>query len=149
MTIKYVIGDATQPVGDGPKALLHVCNDLGLWGSGFVIAVSDRWREPEQAYRAHRGIRFMGSNQFVQVALDLVVVNMVAQKGRPTTARRVAISYPHLEMCLRGVVAHYPEHSIHMPRIGCGIAGGEWSEVEKIIERAMPDMNVTVYDLPS
>ncbi len=34
----------------------HVCNDIGGWGKGFVLAVSRRWPEPEAAYRAwHRG----------------------------------------------------------------------------------------------
>jgi hypothetical protein len=33
-----------------------------------------------------------------------------------------------------------------MPRIGCGLAGGEWSKVEEIINRVMPDVDVYVYD---
>ena len=40
--------------------------------------------------------------------------------------------------------------SVHMPRIGCGLAGGQWEEVAKIVEelvnRGVP---VTVYDLAS
>lgn len=56
MPINYIIGDATQPVYSGPAILVHVCNDLGKWGAGFVLAVSRRWPEPEAAYRAwHRG----------------------------------------------------------------------------------------------
>lgn len=27
--ITYTTGDATQPVGPGPKILVHVCNDRG------------------------------------------------------------------------------------------------------------------------
>ena len=56
LTITYQIGDATQPIGDHPKIIVHVCNDAGGWGKGFVLAVSRRWREPERRYRAwHRG----------------------------------------------------------------------------------------------
>jgi hypothetical protein len=33
-----------------------------------------------------------------------------------------------------------------MPRFGCGLAGGKWSEIEPIIERALPDVDVYVYD---
>ncbi|MFJ6385555.1 hypothetical protein ACIQI7_36810, partial [Kitasatospora sp. NPDC092039] len=49
--ITYVRGDATTPQGKGVKVIAHVCNDLGGWGKGFVLALSRRWPEPEAAYR--------------------------------------------------------------------------------------------------
>ncbi|HJK89231.1 MAG TPA: hypothetical protein RMH85_21120 [Polyangiaceae bacterium LLY-WYZ-15_(1-7)] len=52
MDIDYVVGDATRPGGDGPKIIVHVCNDVGGWGRGFVTALSKRWAAPEEAYRA-------------------------------------------------------------------------------------------------
>jgi len=36
--------------------------------------------------------------------------------------------------------------TVHMPRIGCGLAGGEWSKVEEIINEVMADVQVFVYD---
>jgi len=51
MTIHYVQGDATQPQGDGPQIIAYVCNDIGRWGKGFVLALSKRWKEPEHAYK--------------------------------------------------------------------------------------------------
>ena len=49
MNIKYVIGDATQPVGEGEKLILHIVNDSNRWGAGFVLSLSKRWKEPEKA----------------------------------------------------------------------------------------------------
>lgn len=49
--LNYVKGDATSPQGDGTKAIVHVCNNIGAWGAGFVMAISRRWPEPEAAYR--------------------------------------------------------------------------------------------------
>ena len=51
MPINYLEGDATQPIGNGPKIIVHVCNDIGGWGKGFVVAISKRWKEPEAEYR--------------------------------------------------------------------------------------------------
>ena len=48
--IHYRVGDATAPVADGPKIIAHICNDIGAWGRGFVLAISRRWPEPEKAY---------------------------------------------------------------------------------------------------
>jgi hypothetical protein len=38
--------------------------------------------------------------------------------------------------------------TVHMPRIGCGLAGGTWDKMEPIIEAALINRNipVTVYD---
>ena len=46
----YTIGNATQPEGR-PAIIVHVCNDVGAWGRGFVLALSRRWPEPERRYR--------------------------------------------------------------------------------------------------
>ena len=37
---------------------------------------------------------------------------------------------------------------IHMPRIGCGLAGGQWADIEKIIKDNLiaHEIETTVYD---
>jgi hypothetical protein len=51
-----VVGDATAPAGSGPRVIVHVCNDVGKWGRGFVLALSRKWAEPERRERAwYRG----------------------------------------------------------------------------------------------
>ena len=53
--LKIIKGDATSPQAKGVKIIAHICNDRGGWGKGFVVAISRRWPEPEEAYRAwHR-----------------------------------------------------------------------------------------------
>ena len=39
--------------------------------------------------------------------------------------------------------------SVHMPRIGCGLAGGKWELIEQIIKEELitKEIAVTVYDL--
>ena len=49
--INYLVGDATRPVGEGVKLIIHCCNDIGAWGAGFVVALSKRWEGPEKCYR--------------------------------------------------------------------------------------------------
>ncbi|WP_407540165.1 hypothetical protein Q0M94_01845 [Deinococcus radiomollis] len=52
MPIRYVEADATQPTGEGRKILVHVCNDIGAWGRGSVLGLSQRFPEPERRYKA-------------------------------------------------------------------------------------------------
>lgn len=37
------------------------------------------------------------------------------------------------------------KYSIHMPKIGSGLAGGDWLKIEKIINKIFVDENVYVY----
>jgi O-acetyl-ADP-ribose deacetylase (regulator of RNase III) len=81
--IKYIEGDATQPQGKENKIIVHVCNDIGGWGKGFVVAISKRWPEPEQKYREwyKSGENFeLGNVQFVQVEDNLWVANLIGQQ---------------------------------------------------------------------
>lgn len=50
-SINYVKGNALEPQGDGNKLIIHCCNDIGGWGSGFVVAISKMWTRPEEKYR--------------------------------------------------------------------------------------------------
>ena len=155
--IDYVTGDATSPEGDEPRIIAHVCNDVGGWGAGFVLAVSKRWREPEIAYRRWYDDRdsndfALGATQFVEVEPGLWVANMVGQRGiRRGSDGAPPVRYDAIETALAAVGDKALEEgaSVHMPRIGCGLAGGHWSEVEPLIERSLTDRGIrtVVYDL--
>ncbi|MFI6864652.1 macro domain-containing protein [Streptomyces sp. NPDC050421] len=153
--ITYVRGDATSPCGKGVKLIVHVCKDLGGWGKGFVLALSRRWPEPEAAYRSgHReraGNDFgLGAVQFVQVSPYVWVANAVGQRGMRRGSNGVPVRYEAIDTALGAVADRAAElgASVHMPRIGCGLAGGKWSRIEPLIEQRLAGRGipVTVYD---
>ncbi|QFZ21309.1 macro domain-containing protein [Saccharothrix syringae] len=153
--LRIIKGDATSPQAKGPKVIAHVCNDLGGWGKGFVLAISKRWPEPERAYRSwHRaraGNDFaLGATQLVQVRPDTWVANMVAQHGIRTGSGGPPIRYDAVARCLATLADHALRlgASVHMPRIGCGLAGGKWELVEPLVTEALSarDVPTTVYD---
>jgi O-acetyl-ADP-ribose deacetylase (regulator of RNase III) len=155
-SIHYLRGDATSPQAKGNKIIAHVCNTVGGWGKGFVLAISRKWPEPERAYREWYHNRAsndfgLGAVQFVQVEQSIWVANMVGQKGVKAGSHGPPIRYDALEACLQtlGDMAYEKSASIHMPRIGCGLAGGKWEYVEPLIEKALSSryLEVYVYDL--
>jgi O-acetyl-ADP-ribose deacetylase (regulator of RNase III) len=154
-TIRYLQGDATQPQARGHRIIAHVCNDRGRWGKGFVVALSRRWAEPEAAYRAwyqeRAGNDFgLGAVQLVPVEPHTWVANMVAQHGMKAGPAGPPIRYEAVRTCLAKLAEMAREHdaSVHMPRIGCGLAGGTWERIEPIIadELSAKGIEVTVYD---
>ncbi|MFB6810264.1 macro domain-containing protein [Streptomyces sp. NPDC056387] len=153
--LRIIAGDATSPQAKGPKIIAHVCNDIGGWGKGFVLALSKRWPEPEREFRAwHRrrsGNDFgLGAVQLVRVREDVWVANMVGQRGIRTGSGGPPIRYDAVERCLTALAGHALERgaSVHMPRIGCGLAGGKWSRIEPLVTGTLcaRDVAVTVYD---
>ena len=153
--LRILKGDATSPQAKGPKIIAHVCNDIGGWGAGFVVAVSNRWKEPERDYRQwHRrraGNDFrLGAVRLIQVQPDVWVANMIGQRGIRAGSSGPPIRYEAVEQCLNTVAdkALVLGASVHMPRIGCGLAGGTWDRMEPIVVRTLceRDVEVTVYD---
>lgn len=155
--ITYIQGDATAPVGDGQKIIVHVCNDIGGWGAGFVMALSKKWKTPEQVYR-DKEIYTLGTYDLIRVEDDLSICNLIGQEG--TISRPVGnfnmppVRYVAIETALKKLandLTSYdnPKHklSVHMPMIGSGLAGGNWDIIEKIIETTLcsAGVSVTVY----
>ncbi len=97
-TIQYLVGDATAPIGIGSRIIVHVCNDIGGWGAGFVLAISKRWPLPESEYRKWCGNRKesgfgLGEVQLVQVEAELFVANLIGQHGLRRNGAQPPIRY--------------------------------------------------------
>jgi O-acetyl-ADP-ribose deacetylase (regulator of RNase III) len=148
----YLQGDATNPQAKGNKIIAHVCNDVGGWGKGFVLALSKRWPEPERSYRAwyreRTGNDFaLGYIQTVQVEPCIWVANMIAQRGMKAGSKGVPIQYEAVQECLKKLtsIALELEASVHMPRIGCGLAGGKWEMIEPLIQNSLMIQSIPTY----
>jgi len=162
VSINYVTGDATDPQGEGLKIIAHVCNDKGGWGRGFVVALSRRCGTPEDNYRRwyKEGQWEYDSFGLGQMQLcsfgraDVLVANMIAQRGiRHDPTAPPAVDYSALSECLEELAktADLMRATVHMPRIGCGLGGGDWGKVADLIAQTLVfhKVPVTVYDLPS
>ncbi len=157
--IIYVCGDATRPQGGGVRIIAHCVNNQGFWGKGFVLALSGRWAAPEHEYRRwHRngGQPFLpfelGQVQLVGVAHHLFVANLIGQAGiRRNREGLPPVRYEALRQGFVRIAEHatWLHASVHMPRIGAGLAGGDWGVIAGIIEDELcaRGINVTIYDL--
>jgi O-acetyl-ADP-ribose deacetylase (regulator of RNase III) len=82
------------------------------------------------------------------------VANLIAQDRYRNQANPHPLDNHSLSKCLRSLtnylVKTFDDSTVHMPRIGCGLAGGEWEEVRPMIESTLSDSDipVIVYDLP-
>jgi O-acetyl-ADP-ribose deacetylase (regulator of RNase III) len=172
--IHYLVGDATQPQGEGPKLIVHICNSFGGWGRGFVLALSRRWRAPEFAYRAwsrdgvwvdevtrkvydkHKG-EYTGETRTYdfQTKFGLGRVQYIQVEKDIEVANMIAqndrVQYFAVERGLKRIArwATRRGQTLHMPRIGCGLGGGTWDRIEPLISEQCKGLEVFVYDLPT
>jgi Zn-dependent peptidase ImmA (M78 family) len=155
-SITYLDGDATQPRGSGPQIIAQLVNDNAFtWGGGLSLVVRKKWPSIQQEFTSwaisdRMNLR-LGNFHFAPVDDNLGIASLIAQHGYgPSPKPR--IRYMHLKTSLEqlGALASRRHASVHIPRLGCGQAGGSWSIVSELIEDAVCSrgVKVYVYDLP-
>ena len=153
--IKYHEGDATIPGGTRQKIIAHIVNDkTPNWGGGgFAVSLRKRYPVTQKDFKEwsilEKDNLCLGRSHFVTISDGLHAFSMVAQHGYGASANP-RVRYRALETCLTNLRyrAEKLEASIHMPRIGVGNAGGDWSVIEEIVLDTLVNegVEVNVYD---
>lgn len=67
----------------------------------------------------------------------------------PTYLAEPLADYSAIRECMEKVkrFAKMKHLTVAMPKIGAGLAGGDWKIIEKILEEVFTDHDVTVYTL--
>ncbi len=155
LAIRYLRGDALAPREDDPRIIAHIVNDTSkTWGGGFARQAARQYPQAQIDFREWAGEsdnHQLGRTRLFGQPDRLRIASMIAQRGYGKSSEP-RISYPSLEQCLGSVrdAARASSASVHMPRIGCGLAGGSWDVVSEFIDNILirAGVPVTVYDLP-
>lgn len=146
--LTYVTGDATRPIGDGPKVICHCVNDIGHFGSGFAKAVMNRWPVVRKSYLDWFAKGFtseagylapfaLGNVQFVPVGPDTWVANIIGQHRTIAVGEKTPIRYEAIEQGLSAVVffSILKKASVAMPRMGLGWLEGTGTLLNTLCRR--------------
>ena len=155
--LRFLPGDASEPIGGEPKLLLQMVNDQALvWGGGFAKHCRKKWPHAQAQFRhwafGRRNLK-LGNIHSASVREDLILVSLVAQRGFGGTGSGPKLRYGALFSALEKVaeLAGAQHATIHMPRIGTGDAAGSWNVIEGIIRETLISrgLKVTIYNLHS
>lgn len=132
---------------------MHVCNDIPVMGAGVAKALYTKWPIIKTNYLKDPSSNILGSVQLTLVEYDTIVVNCIAQHGIKYTNNGPPICYRALCECISKVFInaescfkYYQTSSVHIPfNMGCGLAGGEWKPIFKMITNAANAYNIKVY----
>jgi hypothetical protein len=154
--VRRLLGDATEPRGDGKRVIAQIVNDKApTWGAGFALAVRKKWPHVQEDFRAWAGAGrsrlSLGNSHLSRVDGNVSVFSMVAQHGYGLSSKP-RIRYSALVAGLEELanVSREMCASVHMPKIGCGEAGGEWRIIEELITESLSrqGLQTAVYELP-
>jgi O-acetyl-ADP-ribose deacetylase (regulator of RNase III) len=144
MKIQYEKGD----IFESPhRAILHGCNAQGVMGAGFAARLK---QEHPYAYKEYRdayegGKLHLGTILLVKAGKRLIIHGITQQYyGREN---RRYVSYDAIAHVMSAVEETLYGQVVAMPKIGAGLAGGDWNVIASIIESELKTVQPIVYEL--
>lgn len=135
------------------EAIAHQANCFCVMKSGIAPLIADEWPDVRKVdnLTAKGDKDKMGHFTFAKVP-EGKIFNIYGQYHWNRRDAGYGTSYEHLGMGLSSVADFMVNNKIQtlgLPRIGCGLAGGDWGIVEHLIKHhfAHTDIEVTVYEL--
>ena len=132
--------------------IVHGCNCFHVMGAGVAQLLKSRWSYCYEADRRtpHGEVRKLGtwSGAGNYTPLQPYIVNLYTQHG--FNAGKRPLHYGALRVGMENLAAWIDlhdcgEHRVAMPKIGAGLAGGEWEYIERIINESFKDREVEVW----
>ena len=151
--MKTIYGDLIHLANDGDfDIIVHGCNCFCTMGAGIAKVIKAAF---PQAYEADlatpRGDRAkLGTCSFAEIERDgtpLIVVNAYTQFDWRGSGPKV--DYDAVRSSMRWIKKHHTGKRIGLPKIGAGLAGGEWPTIAAILEEELGGENVTLVEFKS
>ncbi len=134
MSLVYFQGDIFDT---DERVIVHGCNCFKAMGSGMARQVREHCRS---AWQADQATLYGDKNKLGTFTYAVetnprgnkfTLVNAYTQYKYSRTERDV--DYDALEKVMIGICEHFGDKIIAMPKIGCGLAGGDWEFVSNIL----------------
>ena len=141
MDIEYINGDLFST---DCKYILHGANSCGVMGSGVAKIVRQKYPKAYQDYvdvYNNNGL-ILGEFYCSEQPDGKVIINAISQKDYGT--EKVQVSYWAIANIFRNLnVLNIGE--VALPKIGAGLAGGDWNVISAIIENEAKNYKPIVY----
>lgn len=131
--------------------ICHQVNCQGVMGSGLAKQIRNKYAkvfEEYQKYVVNNKFTALGTCQIIDVARGKYIANLFGQYNYGRDKQYT--DYDALRESLFSLKVSCKDNnkSIAIPyNLGCGLAGGDWNIVYKIIEDVFKDYKVTIYKL--
>ena len=142
--IFYKQGDVTDAQ---EQIIAHGVNCTGHFGSGVAGAIKRKHPYVREQYLGLKE-HILGTCQFVNYD-NRVWVNAHTQQDKGYDGKQyadlMAVGY-----CLAEIADYMKVNNLYtiaMPKIGCGLGGLDWNQVEQLVDELLDEYEVYVYEL--
>lgn len=157
--ITYIDGDLIKLAQEGHfDVIVHGCNCFSTMGAGIAPQMAKAFGcDKFNMEKMGRTINKLGNIDYEYCAVpfspeskdekSMAVVNAYTQHkyGSNHSDGDVApFDYEAFTICMRKINQVFGGRIIGMPKIGAGLAGGDWNRIEKIIEKELSNLKVVV-----
>ena len=134
--------------------ICHQVNCRGVMGAGLAKQIKEKWPWIYDIYKrtcdSNIPRNLLGTSEFIRGNDMVYIVNMYAQidYGRD----KCYTDYKAFKYCLMEIAKNVDKEKdiIRFPyKIGCGLAGGDWNIIQKLIYEILGEYNVEFYTLDS
>lgn len=148
--MKITEGDLIQKALDGEfDMIVHGCNCFCTMGAGIAKSIKASFPEAYKADRATpKGERKkLGTCSYAIIKKsnsELIVVNAYTQFD--WRGRGVKVNYEAIRKCMKWIKKEHSGKRIGFPKIGAGLAGGNWTLISSIINEELSEEDVTLVE---
>lgn len=153
--LTYEHGDALRIDPNVKTVVAHVVSNTSAFGAGFAKAINNitlgpkhHHEETVEMYKPDKPP--LGMISFVEINPKWSIVNMIAMDGLYNkTNNPNPLSERYLGICLCRLYGYAKElgfEKVQMPKIGTGLARGNWKNIESLI-KMFACIPTTIYTL--
>jgi len=152
MINKTIKGDLIKLAKKGNfDAIVHGCNCFCAMGAGIAKTIREEFPE---AYKADQATKCGDANKLGHFSMALInyrglsggnvaVINAYTQHKY---TGRSPVSYDAIEKVFADLNTNFRGDIIGIPKIGAGLAGGDWDKIAKIINKATPNLDIILVE---
>ena len=147
--MKTIAGDLIHLAKSGEFDLIfHGCNCFCTMGAGIAKGIKAAFPTAFEADLATaKGDRAkLGTCTIAEIERDgasLVVVNAYTQFDYRGSGPKV--DYDAVRSCFRWIKEQHSNKRIGLPKIGAGLAGGDWARIARIIAQELEDVTLVEF----
>ena len=127
--------------------IVHGCNCFNTMGSGIALEVKNRIPGAYQAdLRSIKGYKLkLGCyTSYHDSRSKFTVVNAYTQYTHD--ARTKPCDYDAIRKVFTKLNSDFKNSVVGIPKIGAGLAGGDWERIEAIINEVTPDLSIILVE---
>lgn len=159
-TVKLVKGNLIELLKEGEFDVgVHGCNCFNTQGGGIAKQMAQHFLTNDPKFFVYESGKYKGNinklgtidfneNYVAKNNRNFTIVNAYTQYGfGDYFDSKPPVDYEAIALCFKKINHIFKGKDVGIPKIGCGLAGGNWEVVSMLVVAYLNEVNVTVVEL--